>query len=371
MRLALVVPGGLHPSGRIEVVPLWLSLVERLGRMHEVHAFVLHHLDRPQTYSLRGAHVHDLGAPGRGAAIGRWAQWRALTAALDREGRFDVVHGFWGDPAGLLAAALTRFRQLPSVVTFDSGELVSLPDIGYGLQRTWSGRTTVRLTTRWATRIHVASRATEAQARAHGLNPIRIPIGIDPARVPAVPPLLEGPPWRLLQVASLNRAKDQRTLIDAVALAARTVDVRLDMAGEDTLGGALEQHALAAGVANRVAFHGFVPPDRISELHARSHLYVQSSRHEGSGTAVLEAAAAGVPIVGTRVGYVADLAADGGATAVDVGDAHALADAIVSLIADRDRRRRQAAVAQHFALPHDIDWSVAALDDLYRSIARE
>ena len=63
MRLAMVVTGGLHPSGREQVVPSLLALLARLARRHEVHAFALRHLARPQTYDLHGFTVHDLGRP--------------------------------------------------------------------------------------------------------------------------------------------------------------------------------------------------------------------------------------------------------------------------------------------------------------------
>lgn len=365
MRIALVVLGGLHPTGRVEVVPLWLSLIERLARRHEVHAFVLHHLDRPQSYALRGAQIHDLGSPARSALIGRWAQWRALEAGLEKHGPFDVIHGFWADPAGVLASAATRFLGVPSVVTFDSGELVALRDIDYGLQRTWHGRAAVRLAARWATRLHVASACMEMLAHARGLDVVRIPLGVDPARVPAPSDRRDGPPWRLLQIASLNRVKDHRTLIEALALASRDVDVHLDLVGEDTLDGEIERHATQQQIAHRATFHGFVAHDTLPALRARAHLYVQSSRHEASGVAVLEAAASGLPIVGTRVGYVADWSPDG-ATAVEVANPSMLADAIVTLLRDPHRRRQQAHVAQQFALEHDVDWSVEALEGLYQ-----
>ena len=54
MKIAIVVPGGLHPSGEKEVVPSWLALLERLAHDHELHAFALKHLSEPQSYTLNG-----------------------------------------------------------------------------------------------------------------------------------------------------------------------------------------------------------------------------------------------------------------------------------------------------------------------------
>ena len=364
MKIALVVTGGLHPSGTAQVIPALLWLVERLARVHTVHAFSLRHLPRPATYSLLGATVHDLGRP-----RGRWPQWRALRRAMDAHGPFDVVHGYWVAPAGLMAALVGRRLSVPSVVTCDSGEFVALPEIDYGLQRSLNGRAQVSLACRAATRVHVASEYMQRLARGMGVSALCVPFGVDLARVRPPAQRFEGPPWRLLQVASLNRVKDQSTLLRAVAFARRTLDVHLDLVGEDTLDGQLAREASALGVAEWVTFHGFQPQADLARLRDRAHLYVQSSRHEAAGLAVLEAAAAGLPVVGTRFGFVSDWA-DHAALAVAPGDAAALAGSILSLIAHPARRHELARAARAFAEQHDADATARRMTDLYADLAR-
>jgi glycosyltransferase involved in cell wall biosynthesis len=171
----------------------------------------------------------------------------------------------------------------------------------------------------------------------------------------------------LLQAASLNHVKDQATLLRALAIVRRSVDARLDLVGEDTLGGRLQADATALGIADAVRFHGFVPHDELAPFHERAHLYVQSSRHEGGGIAVLEAAAAGLPIVGTRVGYVSDWHPRA-AAAVAPGDADALAAAILTLLADGAQRAALALAAHDLALRHDVDSAAARLSGLYESL---
>lgn len=363
MRIALVVTGGLHPGGTQQVIPVLLSFIDRLARLHEVHAFALRHLPAPQSYSLYGAAVHDLGRP-----IGTWRQWRALRRALDAHGPFDVVHGFWVDPAGLLAAIAGHRSKVPSIVTCDSGEFVSLPKIEYGLQRTPMGRAKVSLATRWATRVHVASEYMEKQARAHGIAPVRIPMGVDAEGIGLAPPRNEGPPWRALQVASLNPVKDQSTLLEALRIARQSADVRLDLVGEDTLGGRLQQKAASLGISDVVTFHGFLSQVEIAPLRHRAHLYVQSSLHEGSGIAVLEAAAAGLPIVGTSVGFVSDWREEA-AVAVPTRDAAALGAAIVDVARAPERRIKLGARARAWALEHSANRTAQAMMALYASVA--
>ncbi len=193
------------------------------------------------------------------------------------------------------------------------------------------------LACRLATCVHVTTDYMAAAARAQGCDPVMVPLGIDvPPAIVDRPP---GPPWRLLQVASLSPVKDQTTLLRAVARVRQHADVRLDLVGEDTLGGRVQKEAAGLGLNDAVTFHGFVRNADLRRFHEAAHLYVQSSLHEASGIAVLEAAAAGVPIVGTRVGFVHDWAPQA-ACAVAPGDHESLADAILRLVQHGDERRQ-------------------------------
>jgi len=370
MKIAVVVTGGLHPSGLDQVVPAWLALFERLARSHEIHAFALRHLSEPQTYPLRGFTVHDLGRPSAPLGFARRAQEYALARALGEHGPFDVVHGFWADPAGQLAARAGRRLKIPSVVTCDSGEFVSVPSIKYGSQRTWRGRRAVQDACALASRVHVCSHFMAALAAARGIKATIIPLTSVTSRAATIKPPSRrsaDAPFRLVQVASLSKVKNQRLLIDALRIVREKIDATLDLVGEDTLGGSLQQHTAAIGLAPHVTFHGFLQQDKVLDVLAGADLYVQSSLHEAAGVSVLEAAAAGVPAVGTQAGYVADWSP---LKAMAVGDAipESLADAILALHADGDRRRSMAAAARTFAIAHDATWAAAKFDEMYRSL---
>jgi glycosyltransferase involved in cell wall biosynthesis len=368
MKIAVVVTGGFHPSGRDQVVPSWLALFSELARAHEIHAFALRHLDTPHTYQLLGVTVHDLGRPSAAFGLTRWAQTRALARALSAHGPFDLVHGLWGDPAGQLAVRCARRFGVPSLVTLDSGEFVSLPAIDYGSQRTARGRKAIHEAC-GASRIHVCTQFMANQAARYGVQPTVIPLTSVRSATRAHTPTFDGKKTlTMVQVASLSRVKNQRMLIDALAIVRSSIDARLDLVGEDTLGGELQRHATATGVADHVRFHGFAPQDRLAAIFADADLYVQSSLHEAAGVSVLEAAAAGLPVVGTRVGYVADWAADR-ALAIDTIDAPSLARAILALHADPARARAVAAKAQAWALAHHSSWVADRFAALYGELS--
>ena len=370
MKIAMVVTGGLHPSGEEQVVPSLIALFERLAAMHQIHAFALKHLPEPKTYSLHGFTVHDLGRPSGPIGLARWAQERALGRALDAAGPFDVIHGFWADPAGQLAARAAQQRRIPSVVTCDSGEFVSIPEIGYGSQRTANGRRAVKEACALATRVHVCTKFMSALAAENGVATTVIPltsVTSGPATLESASASRSSGSFRLVQVASLSRVKNQKLLIDALPIVRGRVDAHLDLVGEDTLNGELQEHAANIGLTDHVTFHGFLPQRRVMEILENSHLYVQSSLHEAAGVSVLEAAACGVASVGTRAGYIADWSPS---KALAIGDATAesLADAIVTMHADAGRRRSMAALARTVSIAHDADRSAAQFDELYQNL---
>jgi glycosyltransferase involved in cell wall biosynthesis len=180
---------------------------------------------------------------------------------------------------------------------------------------------------------------------------------------------VDGPPWRLLRVASINAVKDYPTLLRALAhLAGRGLDIHLDVVGDDTMDGAAQATTQELGLAARVTFHGFQPTDRLMDFYARAHVHVVSSRHEAAGVVVLEAAATGLATAGTAVGYVSDWH-DDRAIAVPTQDPVALAGAIADLLQDREKRDRLATAARAWTLAHDADWTAGEFERIYGEVS--
>jgi glycosyltransferase involved in cell wall biosynthesis len=362
-------------------MPSLLWLIERLARRHEVHVFVLHNYREPCSYSLRGATIHDVGRVDGPRGLRRFILGRRLAAAIESVSagrRFDLLHAYFGMPAGVVATAAGRRSGVPVVVTLDSGELVALDDIQYGLQRRWIDRRAVSRAVHAAARVTVTTDHMKQMASAvvAGVDVDVVPLGVDPHAFPAAA-ANSGPPWRLLRVASLNRVKDYPMLLRALArIASALPSVHLDVVGEDTLGGSVQRLARASGVESHVTFHGFQATDALAAFYARAHLHLVSSRHEAAGVVVLEAAVAGVATVGTRVGFIADWCVDVDrqrerAVAVPVGDDAALADAVIALLNDPPRRARIAAAARAWALAHDADWTAQRLEQIYADLVAD
>jgi len=360
LKIALVVPGGVDRSAERRVVPALLAVISRLARRHEVHVYALAQEAGPGTWQLLGATVHNIGDP-RGA-------WKTA-AAIQREharAPFDVIQAFWAGWSGLAAVIAGKRIGAPVCVHLAGGELATLRRIGYGGARHLHSRMMNRFVLRYAAQVTAASAQMVESAARFGVTARRIALGVDLERWPPRPPRARAPgaPARCVHVASLNRVKDQRTLLEALRLVAARREITLDIVGEDTLHGAVQSHAARLGLANIVRFHRERPQREVRAFVETADLNLVSSLHEAGPLVVLEAAVAGVPTVGTAVGHIAEWA-PAAAIAVPPGNARELADAIESLLADEPRRLALAEEAQRRAIAEDADHTAAALESMY------
>lgn len=362
MRIALITPGGVDRTGTHRVIPCMLWLIERLTRAgHDVQVIALQQERRPGRWRLLDADIHNIGSRPRSL------RGIAKLLALHREKSFDVVHAFWATIPGLVGSGGRVLANIPMVLTLPGGDVVRLPEIRYGGHLTAKSRAVTALSLRAASFVTVPSETMRAHARSVGVDALRVPLGVALDRWPAAPPRRRDParPLRLLQIASLNRVKDQPTLLAAAAqLRDARLPFTLDIVGGDTLRGEIHAAVSALKLGDHVRLPGFQPQDRLRDWVDQADLMVFSSLSEGAPIAMLEAAVAGMPTVGTAVGHIAEYAPDA-AIAVPRRDADALAAAILRIAGDEDLRMRLASAAQARALAEDADFTAAAFLDLY------
>jgi glycosyltransferase involved in cell wall biosynthesis len=285
--------------------------------------------------------------------------------------RFDLVHAIWSGSCGLIAVAAGSLLRIPSLIHVAGGELVALPEIEYGGALTWRGRIRERMTLRAASAVSAASAPVIEAVAALGVIAQRVPLGVDLSAWPPREPVRRDPrrSAKLIHVASLNRVKDQPTLLRALAALARTgIEFHLDIVGEDTLAGQMQALARELGLSARIDFRGFLPQRLLRPLVEAADLMIVSSRHETGPLVALEAAVAGVPTVGTAVGHLAEWAPQA-AVAVSVGDPAALANAIAALLTDEELRLRIAREAFHRAILEDADFTAQRFQAIYTNLA--
>lgn len=169
-------------------------------------------------------------------------------------------------------------------------------------------------------------------------------------------------------VANLRANKDYPTMLHAARrLADAGEPVRFVSVGQGPLAEQLESERDRLGLGERFAFLGY-RDDPVRVLVA-ADVFCLSSRYEGLPIAMLEAMAAGLPVVATRVGGIPSVVTEGReGRLVAPGDAAALAAAVAEM-ADPDLRGRAGAAAAERVRAFGIDRAVQYQQDLYERLA--
>jgi glycosyltransferase involved in cell wall biosynthesis len=156
--------------------------------------------------------------------------------------------------------------------------------------------------------------------------------------------------------------------LDVLVRAVATLpNARLEIAGDGPERARLERLARELGTADRITFLGW--QDDLAECFARWTLASVASRDEGFGIAALEAMAAGLPVVASRVGGIPELVEhERSGLLVPPGDIAALANALGELTADPQRAAAMGAAARERAAAFRPERLVAAVAAVYERL---
>jgi glycosyltransferase involved in cell wall biosynthesis len=169
-------------------------------------------------------------------------------------------------------------------------------------------------------------------------------------------------------VGRLVEQKDYPTQLKAFAMAAGRVPLlRMVLAGDGPLEQSLRQMVRDLGLEDRVRFLGHWP--NVPTLLRSLDIFVLASKFEPFGVAILEAKAAGVAIVATRVNEIPEILSDGESGLLSPAeDPDALAHALIRLATDPALRARLGRRARLEAEQrHSLDAVVDAYQQLYES----
>ena len=337
--MRVVYVSSLPKGGPVAHLRILAPAVARAGV--DVHVLCL---DERVAESFRALGVEASAAPlHHKADVAGARRARRLAAGAD------VVHT-QDRRAGLLVRPLARLDGARAVHTYHG-----LPEeLGVRLGRTGTGavRSAPRLRTAWLLHgylrlelllsrfgaVVVPSQALARFLAQRGLPASRlhvIPHGID---VPSDAPQRVGSDADTATVcvaSNLEHEKGVDVLIEACALAKQPIS--LEILGDGAERGRLEKLACERGVDAWFAGH----VEDVRRRLPRYEIFALPSRAENFPVAALEAMAAGLPVVATRVGGVPELVADGETgLVVEPEDPAALAAALDSLAGDDARRRR-------------------------------
>jgi L-malate glycosyltransferase len=304
---------------------------------------------REETLRAAGVPVIRLGFRRRDAG---WAKLPFVNAAAFfrlvrhlRRTRPDVLHAFLFH-SYVIAAPAARLARIPVLV---AGRR-SLGDFKEGRRFRLAVE---RVATRWTDLLVANARAVAEDARRQEAVPAdKITVvynGLPNAAFdPAPPAPIKSALPVVLCVANLKSEKGHRHLLEAMTrLGARGRSCTLALAGDGPERAALERQATRLGIDAR--FLG--ARTDVERLLARADVVVLASLHEGMSNAVMEAMAAGRPVVATEVGGTGELLRGRGVL-VPPGDAEALADGIELVLTDRGFADRLAEQARAWSRAH-------------------
>lgn len=256
---------------------------------------------------------------------------------------------------GIAAGLVGRLRGIPVVVTL-RGEDANR--VGKGRLFRMMLSLCARLCDRVVTVSNAMAEALRVSVPAVADKLVTIPNGVAQAFLDVPPPRTDGDELRLLCVASLIPRKSVSTLIRA--LAALPGRYTLSIVGEGVEEAALRRLADTLGIARRVRFLPFQPPERLPALLAESDILVLPSLAEGRPNVVLEAFAAARPVVASDIDGLRELVgADIRGLLFNPGDAGALSDCLMRLN-DPALRANLAERARRFIIDEGLTWDCAA-----------
>ena len=261
------------------------------------------------------------------AAMRRWAKHN-LTAM-----RPDVVHAHAAD-VGYAVGRVAGRGGTPTLLTCHG---VWFPSLG---RHSFRGSMEVRLIRlgRYRT-ITAVDAASVAALKSVGFAAARlVPNGVDLEEFEGA--RARDGPFRFLFAGRHERQKGLDLLLEATAKlrdAPRDPFV-VDILGEGSLTAALRARAHDLGLDGVVRFRGALPRAGVVAAFRGSDAFVLPSRSEGFPIVLLEAWAAGLPVIATAVGGVPHVAVPGTAQLVPPEDPAALADAMASMMSDTEER---------------------------------
>tara|TARA_Y100001978_G_scaffold121598_1_gene108491 strand:- start:682 stop:1827 length:1146 start_codon:yes stop_codon:yes gene_type:complete len=152
---------------------------------------------------------------------------------------------------------------------------------------------------------------------------------------------------KALSVMRLDRAKYPECLLEAIA----PLDIHLTLIGQGELEDALRRQTSQLGIANRVEFIKQVPNSEIQAYYDRADVFLMATHYEGFCIPVLEAMAAGLPVIASNTGPIPEVL--GGTGLVVKKAPEAFSESLSKLADDRGRRASMGRAARERALQID------------------
>jgi glycosyltransferase involved in cell wall biosynthesis len=291
-----------------------------------------------------------------------------------------IIHAHWIIPVGFISVIVGRILRIPVVITAHGGDAFALNGGIFKHLKSF----TMKYSQAWTANTETTRNAAYGACADGACKAHVIPMGVD------VGLFASGDSKRLrddtaadqapiiLFVGRLVEKKGVRYLIEAVAelVKQREMVLNLWIVGDGERKHELEHIAESLGIQSFVEFKGLVPNDDLPDYFSVAKLFVAPSivsrggDTEGQGVVIIEAMAAGVPVIASRVGGIEDVIDDGETgVLVEPESVGSLADAIQMCL--NDPNLSDMSDRAFFKVQKEYDWRKVArrFNLLYRAVA--
>ncbi|MFC2029464.1 glycosyltransferase [Chloroflexota bacterium] len=252
-----------------------------------------------------------------------WSTLQAFRRIISLGFQPDIIHAHVykvAVPAGILG----KLYRTPVVITEHA---TAFPRKTLRRTHVW----TARLGFRWAHLVMPVSRSLQQAIESYGIRArFRVvPNVVDTSLFNPEPVQPDEPHKRLLFVGAMRAKKGLPYLFHALALLRRKrSDWHLDLIGEDPERNEYGRLVAELGLDDCVSFAGPKSKPEVADYMRRCHFFVLPSLFETFGVVLIEALAAGRPVVATRIGGPDEIVTEDVGVLVPPGDAEALSAAI-------------------------------------------
>ena len=366
-RIAIITHGGVGVGHNQQGVPATMLMIEHLAEEFDVTVYSL------EKYNLlfvaNNYTAIDVPLTHKNNLTVRiiWLSFLLLKNHLQKP--YQVFHGLWGFPGGLMAVFFAKLFRKKSVVAFKGAEVVALPAINYGLfiyKRDkaiikWVAKqadSLIALSHYYAAKMKVVLQYKSLQIIYSGITANQQPIN----------PFQPKEKYTFLHVANLNKVKNQAMLLKAFSIISSTINAELHIIGLDTLNGEIQLLAKEMNIDKQVIFHGILTQQELIPYYKKADIFLLTSFSESQAVVVNEAMNYGVVVCGTRVGLIADL--ENKATlAVDINDAASLAEKVLHLLNNPQQYNQLQQYGFNWTKEFDINWTTQQYSQLYQQLS--
>jgi glycosyltransferase involved in cell wall biosynthesis len=272
----------------------------------------------------------------------------------------DIMHAHWAI-SGVIAGMIGFITRKPVVTTLRGTDVARASN-------SLMARQALRLCSKLNQKVITVSKWMQATTKEylHGRSEkmLTIPNGVDQGllSVGAERRGEGGARLRFGSIGSLITTKQIDTVIRAFDRMGDRDNVRLLVIGDGPEEQSLKAMVMRLGLSQNITFVGRVAPSKIPEYLAALDALILSSSSEGRPNAVLEAMAAGVPVIASDIAGVRELIRDGTTGLLfPVGDDRELVTQMERLIGDPVLRVRLSEASRDFIIKNRLLWSETGL----------